>query len=84
MTVARSVGLFRARMAPSGATTRSTSRGCISFPRFATAAATIAIWSGVTWSRSWPIATRPMSTESEAPSSLEPLNTPLGVISSDG
>ena len=46
---------------PSWSTTRSVRRGTISLPPLATAAATIAICSGVTWSPPWPIAIRPMS-----------------------
>ena len=45
-----------------GAMTRSTRYGCITTPPFATAAATIAICSGVTSSRSCPNASRPGST----------------------
>jgi hypothetical protein len=47
---------------PSGATMRSTRVGSMTTPRFATAAAMSAIWSGVTCSRSWPKARRPGST----------------------
>ena len=47
---------------PSGATMRSTSLGSMTTPPFATPAATSAICSGVTTSRSWPNASRPGST----------------------
>ena len=47
---------------PSGATIRSITCGFITTPSFAIVAATIAICSGVTSSRSWPNASRPGST----------------------
>ena len=84
ITVERKLGEFRDRSPPSGLVTESTSRGCISLPPLPRAAATIAICKGVTWRRSWPMATRPTSTELEVPSSRLPLNTPLGEISSEG
>ncbi len=60
-----SSGSMRSLTRPSLSTTFSTSRGRINEPLLPTAAATIAIWSGVTWiwpsSPPWPMATRPMS-----------------------
>jgi hypothetical protein len=67
-----SAGSTRSLTRPSFATDRSTSRGRISAPSLPTAAATSAICSGVTCSRSWPIATRPMSTGSLSSSSRLP------------
>ena len=57
-----SCGLVRTTTEPSGATIRSTTYGSITTPSLAIAAATIAICSGVTSSRSWPKANRPGST----------------------
>ena len=58
----RTFGLWRTIVEPSGAVIFSTTYGCITTPSLAIPAATIAIWSGVTWSRSWPKASRPGST----------------------
>ena len=69
---------------PSTFTTRFQICGFISLPWFATAAAIIASCSGVTRSRSWPIATRATSTGSFLPSSVEPSKTPLLETSSSG
>jgi len=52
----------RVTIEPSGASTRSTTNGRMTAPPFAIPATSIAIWSGVTWSRSWPNASRPGST----------------------
>ena len=52
----------RSTTRPSRSTTRSARRGRMSRPSLATAAATIAICSGVTLSLSWPMAMRPTST----------------------
>ena len=59
-----SEGSSRSTTRPSGSTTRFQICGFISLPPLATAAATIAICSGVASSRSWPIATRARSTGS--------------------
>ena len=60
---------MRSTTRPSGSTTRLQICGFISVPPLAIAAATSAICSGVTASRSWPIATRARSTGSSGPSS---------------
>src|SRR5919198_4181954 len=64
ITRACCAGSIRSLTRPSLRTMRSVRRGRISLPWFPIAAATSAIWSGVTSRRSWPIATRPMSTAS--------------------
>ncbi len=51
---------------------RSIRRGAISTPRLATAPATIIIWSGVTVSRSWPMAMRAVSSPSSSLGSTVP------------
>ena len=56
-------------------------------PPLATVAATVAICSGVTFSRSWPMPTRPMSTWSESSGrnfSALASKTPLGRICESG
>ncbi len=58
--------------------------GFISTPPLATVAATSAICSGVASSRSWPIATRPMSTGSFELNSLPPSKMPLTESWSEG
>ena len=47
---------------PPGLRILSTTYGCMTTPPLAIAAPTMAICSGVTWSRSWPNASRPGST----------------------
>ena len=66
MTRSASFGAIRSTSRPSRSTTRSVRCGSIRTPPLATVAATVAICSGVTRRRSWPMPTRPMSTRSEA------------------
>src|SRR3954454_7741468 len=62
---------------PSGSTIFCVMCGSIRTPPLATVAATVAIWSGVTRSLSWPIAIRPTSMRREVgPSSLPRLRSP--------
>src|SRR4051794_8533604 len=77
-------GSIRCLILPSLRSMRSVRWGRMSLPSLATADATIAIWKGVTWSRSWPIATRPMSTAAVGSISRPLSNIPLGVICSAG
>ena len=67
---------------PSASTTRSPRCGFMSLPPLATAAATIAICSGVTRSRSCPMPTRPRSTAPLVTDSGLPLerNSPEAAI----
>ena len=57
---------------PSGSFADCRNVGCSSLPSLAIVAATSAIWIGVVSSRSWPIATRPMSIASPESSRLAP------------
>ncbi len=84
ITVDCSLGSIRLVSRPSGSTTLSQICGFISTPPLATVAATSAIWRGVASSRSWPIATRPMSIGSFAFSSVPPSKMPLTESWSEG
>ncbi len=81
-----SSGRVRCTTSPSGLTIRSTTCGSIRTPPFAIVPTTIAIWSGVTRSRSWPNASRPGSTAfgSFGSKSRPRFQRPLGVRSSAG
>ena len=81
-----SSGRVREITFPSGATMRSTTCGSMRTPPFAIVATTIAIWSGVTSSRSWPKASRPGSIWfGSSGSKSRPFDhRPLGVRSSSG
>ena len=65
ITRSASSGSGSSTVRPSGSITFSTSRGFMRIPPLPIVCATVAICSGVTSSRAWPIAVRPTSTRSE-------------------